>query len=229
MDFERAYDSVRREILCIILIGFGIPMKLIRLIKMCLIETYSTVRIDKNLSDVSPVWNGLKQGDALSPFSYMSALEYAIRRVQVNQNGLKLNGAHQLLVYADDVTVFGVSVHTIKKNAEALVVASKESRLEVNGDKTKYEYIVMSRDPDAGRSHSVEIVNNSFERSEEFRCLGITITNRNSIQEEIKNRLKSGNACYHSVQNLFPSRLLSKNLKIKIYSNYNFVCCFVWV
>ena len=59
--------------------------------------------------------------------------------------------------------------------------------------------------------------NSTFERVEEFKYLGTTLTNRNSIPEEIKSRLRSGNACYHSVQNLLSSRLLSKNLKIKIY------------
>jgi hypothetical protein len=61
--------------------------------------------------------NGLKQGDALSPLLFKFALEYAIRRVQVNQDGLKLNGTHQLLAYADDVTVLGGSIHTLKENA----------------------------------------------------------------------------------------------------------------
>ena len=59
--------------------------------------------------------------------------------------------------------------------------------------------------------------NSIFERVGEFKYLGTTLTNQNSIADEIKSRLKSGNACYHSVQNLLPSRLLSKNLKIKIY------------
>ena len=80
-------------------------MKLVRLIKMCLTETYSTVRVGKNLSDMFPIRNGLKQRDALSPLLFNFALEYAIRRVQVNQNCLKLNGKHQLLIYADNVTV----------------------------------------------------------------------------------------------------------------------------
>jgi len=75
----------------------------------------------------------------------------------------------------------------------------------------------MSRDQNAGRIHSVKIYNNTFERVEEFKYLGITVTNQNSIAEEIKSRLKSGNACYHLVQNLLSSRLLSKNLKIEIY------------
>jgi len=64
----------------------------------------------------------------------------------------------------------------------------------------------------------VRIDNSTFERVEEFKYLGTTLTNQNSIPEEIKSRLRSENACYHSVQNLLSSRLLSKNLKIKIYS-----------
>ena len=94
----------------------------------------------------------------------------------------------------------------------SLVVATKEIGLEVNADKTKY--MIMSRDQNAGRSHSVKIDNSSIERVEEFKYLGTTLTNKNSIQEEI---LKLGNACYYSVQNLLSSSLLSKKLKIKIY------------
>ena len=68
-----------------------------------------------------------------------------------------------------------------------------------------------------GRIHSVRIDNSTFERMEEFKYLGTNLTNKKSIAEEIKSRLRSGNACYHSVQNLLSSGLLYKNLKIKIY------------
>ena len=141
------------------------------------------------------------------------ALEYAIRRIHVNYDGLKLNGTYQLLAYADDVNILGGSVHTVKETAEALAVAAKEIGLEVNADKTKY--MVMSQDRNAGRGHSVKIDNSPIKRVEEFRYLGMMLTDKNSVQEEIKSRLKLGNACYHSVQNLLSSRLLSKNLKIK--------------
>ena len=134
------------------------------------------------------------------------ALEYAISRVQVNQDGLKLNGTHQLLAYANDVNILGGSVDTVKKNAEALVAATKETGLEVNTHKTKY--MTVSRDQNAGRIRSMKIDNSSIERVEEFKYLGTTLTNQNSSQEEIKSRLKLGNACYYSVQNLLSSRLL---------------------
>ena len=93
---------------------------------MCLNETYSRVCVGNNLSDIFPIRNGLKQGDALSPLLFIFALEYAIRRVQVNQDGLILNGTHQLLVYVDDVNLLGESVHSIKKTTDALLVGSKE-------------------------------------------------------------------------------------------------------
>jgi len=161
-----------------------------------------------------PVRNGLKQGDALSPLLFNFALEYGIKRGQVNQDGLKLNGTHQLLAYADDVNILGGSVDTVKKIAEALVAATEKTGLEVNAHKTKY--MTVSRDQNAGRIHNMKIDNSFIERVEEFKYLGTTLTNQNSIQEEIKSRLKLGNACYYLVQNLLSSRLLSKNLKIKI-------------
>ena len=146
IDFKKAYDSVRREVLYKILSEFGIPRKLVRLIKMSLTETYSRVRVGKNVSDRFPIRNVLKQGDALSPMLFNFALEYSISRGHVNQDGLKINGTHQLLAYADDANILGGSilVHTLKENADAIAAATMEIGLEVRTDKTKH--MVMSRD-----------------------------------------------------------------------------------
>jgi hypothetical protein len=117
--------------------------------KMCLTETYSRVRVGKNLSEMFPIRDSLKQGDAQSPLLLNFALEYAMKRVQVKQDGWKLNGTHQLLPYADDVNILGGSVRTVKENAGALVIATKKIGLEQNANKTKY--MVMSQDRNAGR------------------------------------------------------------------------------
>ena len=131
-----------------ILIEFGIPMKLVRLIKISLNETYSRVRVGKFLSDMFSIRNRLKQGDALFPLLFNYCMEYTIMRVQVDQGGFKLNGTHQRLVYADDVNILGRNVQSIKKNPVALLVGSKETGLDVNVDKTKH--MVMTRDQNAG-------------------------------------------------------------------------------
>ena len=119
------------------------------------------------------------------------------------------------MVYANDVNILGGSMRIIKKNTEALLVASKENGLEVIADKTKY--MVMYRDQNAGRSQNIEIDNNSFERVEEFKYSRTILTHHSSIQGEIKCRLTSESTCCHSVQNLVSPSFLSKNIKMRIF------------
>jgi hypothetical protein len=123
-----------------ILIEFGIPMKLLKIRRVLLNETYVRVYVGKDLLHRFPSKNGLKV-DVLLPLLFKCALEYAIRRVQAIMEGLMLNDTHQLLVYAGDVDILGGRMQIIKKNTEALVVASKEIDLEVNAEETKYMVI----------------------------------------------------------------------------------------
>jgi hypothetical protein len=114
----------------------------------------------------------------------------------------------------------------IRKNTEALVIISKEISLELNSEKTKY--VVKSRDQNAGKNVKVQVGNKSFATVEQFNYFGTTQTNQNSVHEEIKSSLKSGNTCCHSVQNLLSSSLMSKNTKIKVHRTI-MLLFFVWV
>jgi hypothetical protein len=116
IDFKKGYDSVRRQVLYNILIEFRVPMNVVRPIKMCLNEICSKFHICKHLSGSLPIQNCLKQGDTLLPQLLNFALEYAIRKVQESQVGLKLNGKHHLLAHADDVNLLVDNIDTIKKN-----------------------------------------------------------------------------------------------------------------
>jgi hypothetical protein len=127
------------------------------------------------------------------------------------------------MAYSDDVNLLGDKIDTIKKNADTLYDASKEVGLEINVEKTKY--MLLSRHQNVGQNRDIKIANRSFENGSQFKYLGMTVTNQNLIQEEIKRRLSSGNACYHSDKILLSSRLLSKKVKMKIY----FVCGSEWV
>jgi hypothetical protein len=121
-----------------------------------------------------------------------------------------------LLVYVDDVDLLG-DIDTLKKNTQTLIDASKEVGLEVNTEKTKYEYMLLCHHQNAGQNHDIKIAYRSIENVVQFKYLGTTVTNQSLIQEEIKRRLNLGNTCYHSVQHLLTSHLLSKKVKIRIY------------
>jgi hypothetical protein len=118
------------------------------------------------LSDNFSSQNGIKQGDALLPLLLNFTSEYAIKKVQENQVGLKLNGIHQLLVCTDDVNLLGDNMNTIKKNTETLTGASKVVGLEVNAE--KLQYMLLSNHQNAGKNHDIKIANRSLENVAQF-------------------------------------------------------------
>jgi hypothetical protein len=128
--------------------------------------------------------------------------------------GLKLSWTHHLLFCAEDVNLLRDNIETMKKNTETLIEFSKEVGLEINAEKTKYKHILLSYHQNAGQNHDIKIANRSYENVSQFKYLRITVTSQNLIQKEIKRRFSLGNACFHLVQKLLSSRLLSKNVKI---------------
>jgi hypothetical protein len=127
-----------------------------------------------------------------------------------------VNATHQLLVYTEDVKMLGENTNTRKKNTAALLKASREVGLEVNAMKTKNtKHIVVSHHQNVGQNHNLLIHNKSCKSVAKFKYFQTRVTNENCIHKEIKSRLNSQNASYHSVQNLLSSCFVSKNLKIK--------------
>jgi hypothetical protein len=110
------------------------------------------------------------------------ALEYTIKRVQENQEGLKLNGLDQLLAYTDDVDIVGEKIDAIKKNTQALLDASKEVGLELNPEEAKY--MLMSRNQKAGQKHSIKMANRSFEDLAKFKYQETTITSKLHVRSD---------------------------------------------
>jgi hypothetical protein len=141
-------------------------MKLVRLIKMCLKETYSKVHIGRNVSDKFSIQNNLKQGDVLSPLLFNFSVDYTIWKSQETWEELEVNVTHQLLVCADDVNILGENVNTIKKSTED----SKETDVAVCTERTKC--LCKSRRHNAGQCRNITVVDKSLENVATFKCLG---------------------------------------------------------
>jgi hypothetical protein len=204
---------VDRKYLFEVLKEFGIPKKLVNLIKMALIESNCRVKIQGQLSSNFKVKVGLRQGDALSTILFNIVLEKVIRNIEINPNGTIFNRTRQYLAHVDEVVILGISVRATEEVLAQIRYAALKAGLVINESKTKYMRILRN---ETGDRSDLRVEGMVFEEAITFKYLGSLIIKKNEIGEEIKMRIAAGNRCYYGLQ-LFRSRTVSRIVKIKIY------------
>lgn len=200
IDFKQAYDSIKRKLLWKSMEKFGIPLKLVKMVKTCIEESRCKIKFVSNYSEEFETKVGLKQGYALSPILFNVALEEVVRKVQEKANGVIFNGQmHAVLAYADEIVILGSNEEDIKTTTEQLITRAMNMGL-----------MIVQRGNQLHQNRSLNIENYCFEKVENFKYLGVDINSQNNYHEEINLRVKAGDRCYFALQKTFRSKILSK-------------------
>lgn len=213
IDFKQAYDSINRQKLYETMEYFEIPKKLIRLVKMTLKETKCKVILQSETSRNFLVNKGLRQGDSLSTLLFNLCLEKVIRSSNTGREGSIFTRSSQNLAFADDVDLMARNMKTLTENYTKVKNVSTEFGLVINTDKTKY----MTNTKGIQMNNIIEINGDKFEKVNDFKYLGSTITPDDSTSTEIKIRINQANRSYYSIQPILRSSILSRANKIKLY------------
>ena len=233
VDYKMAYDSIKRKFLYETLQEFGIPNKIIRLVHMTLNKSKSKIKIQGEYSREFEIRRGLRQGDSLSCILFNITLERVIRNIHINTRetitryflrdnehqqttGTIYNQPIQYLAYADDIALIGKSKKDITQSFIELEDASIKAGLEINTQKTKYMYTSTSKE-EAQTENVIKVRNHNFEKVNNFKYLGATITENNEILAEIKERITAGNKAYYSSHNMLKNKNISRKTKKNIY------------
>jgi len=215
VDFKQAYDSIDRKALFEILEEFGIPAKLIRLIKATLTDTKCKILIQNLISDSFSIETGLRQGDGLSTILFNFALEKVIRALSINWKGTIFSTSKQITAFADDADLLGRGVLAVKESFMEMDTEAKKVGLQVSEDKTKY--LTLDRKEGSRVGQNITMDEYNFEVVQSFKYLGSNINVSNDLDEEIKTRITQGNKCFYAMKHLFKSSLLSRSAKLRLY------------
>jgi hypothetical protein len=164
IDYKQAYVTINRAELVEIMKKFGIPMKLVRLVRMTLTDTNSKVKIQRKLSPSFETTIGLQQGDLFSTLLFNLCMEKIIRNVRINPGGIIFNRTSQCLVYADEVVILGRTEGYIKRTLEEMPEITQQIGLQMNDTKTKY----MINRQDGNKVKEIEMMGKRYEKVESF-------------------------------------------------------------
>lgn len=218
IDFKQAYDTISKRDMLKILRELGIPDKLIRLINMTHEDTSCKVLVDGRISENFKVVRGLRQGDPISPLLFNLVLEGIIRRSGLSRTGTIYRQRHQILAYADDIVLVTRSKTEMQRIFERLEQEARAIGLMINKEKTKFMKIKKGEE-EQKRDWKIQVENNvySFEEVTNFTYLGVTLTNDNEEDTEIKTRIMKGSKCVGSLYKFLKSKSISRAAKLRTY------------
>ena len=209
VDFQKAYDTVIREVLWERMKEMGIPHKLIRVAQVMSRCTRNRVRALGKLFQDFITTSGVRQGDALSPLLFNLALESAIRRVCA-----LLSHQVRILAYADDIVILGDNLDAVRNAVQLLAVECALIGLRINQGKTKYMLSTNSQGPTPA---ALQVGEQQYEAVDTFRYLGSIFTPNNAGEEDVKARIRQGWGCFAKLRNIMRSKKASYQAKLTIY------------
>lgn len=217
IDFKQAYDTIDREQLWGIMVEFGFPFKLIRLLKATLTDVKSCVKVDGQLSEAFDSEIGLRQGDGISTMLFNIALEGVIRRSKIETGGSIFVKSTQVLAFADDIDIIGRNIRAVKDAYCKLEKEANKIGLQVNVDKTKFLMVCPSmRTVELVGSH-LEIEGKGFEVVNEFPYLGALMDNKFCTSKEITRRIITAQRAFYGLKHLLRSKNVTRKTKFAMY------------
>lgn len=214
IDLSKAYDSLIRGKIWQKMKKFGIPRKLINLVRITVENSKCKVRVDGEISEEFEVGTGVRQGDGLSPLLFNIALEDALQRVRGTNIGVEVGSKVNILAFADDVVILAEDKEDMEELTRIFIRETELMGLRVNDDKTKYMHFTREEQP---LDVTVRIDGHVFRKVEHFKYLGVIISDKNSEEREIVNRINLANKCMYACNKFMTSKILSHQTKIKIY------------
>lgn len=221
VDFEKAFDSLSRERMWEILNEYGVPTKIINIIRNLYCEANLSVVHQGKVGPEFGVETGVKQGDILSPFLFLLVLDYVMKQVFDKQRGIQWNTFNKLgdLEYADDIVFMTHTLREMREITERLVAFASDVGLKINVAKTK---MMVINPPVATRretSNPLMLNNAAVEIVNKFQYLGSVITTDGGVEEDVKNRIRLANFAFSKMRNLWYSHRVSLRLKLRIFNS----------
>ena len=213
IDFKKAFDSLYRPSMWKILRSYGLPSKIINMIKLLYEGSKSCVRVGGTNTEYFNITSGVKQGDVLSPILFIVMVDWIMRRTVDEEDGIEWMGTNRLpeLAYADDIALLSEDMDSMKRITEKLALEASKVGLEINRTKTK----VMAAQPREDISISLE--GETIERVDSFEYLGSVVCVDGDVRKEVGIRIGKAGAVFSKMKKVWNNGGMSLKRKLRLF------------